>query len=337
MLLQRFLRRLGSPTGEAAARLIFDSARHLAIVTLDRHGIITNWNAGAEHEAVRRSQNMLFSVEDIASGVPAAEMQEARAHGRAAIERWHVRRDGSRFRAAGVLMPVAGGGWVRMLHDRTEAHAAAQRVEQSVSELQQAQRVARVGSWIWNAETDVVTASDELFRIYGLDPRTDRFPRFREQRGRLFPPESWEAIEAAVAHTMETGIGFDLDVRAYRGTTPIWTSRRGEALHAPDGRITGVVGTVQDITARRQAEEALRESEERVRLATEAGQIGLFDWDLRTGELRWDRTLRAIWSVAYRSRVFTRGCIRTMSRTCGRLLRRRTTPRGMAGYRWSTA
>ena len=172
-----------------------------------------------------------------------------------------------------------------------------QRLDQLVAELQQAQRVARVGSWLWNADTDVVTASDELFRLYGLDPRTDRFPRFREQRGRLFPPEDWERIDAAVRHTMETGQGFDLDVRAFRGTTPIWTSRRGEALRAPDGRITGVVGTVQDITARRQAEEALRESEERVRLATEAGQIGLFDWDLRTNELRWDRTLRAIWSL----------------------------------------
>jgi PAS domain S-box-containing protein len=159
---------------------------------------------------------------------------------------------------------------------------------------QQAQRVARVGSWIWNAETDVVTASDELYRIYGLDPRTQAFPRFGEQRGRLFPPESWERIEAAARGTLETGMGFDLDVTAYRGGAMIWTARKGEALRAPDGRVIGVVGTVQDITERRAAEEALRESEERVRQAAEAGQIGLFDWDLRTGELRWDKRLRAI-------------------------------------------
>ena len=176
--------------------------------------------------------------------------------------------------------------------------ARIRRLEQSLFELQQAQRVARVGSWIWNAETDQVTASDELFRIYGLEPRTDQFPRFREQRGRLFPPESWERIEAAVRRTLETGVGFDLDIRAFRGTTPIWTSRKGEALRGPDGKIIGIAGTVQDITDRRQAEEALRESEERLRLATEAGEIGLFDWNLRTGDLRWDKRLRAIWSIA---------------------------------------
>ena len=97
--------------------------------------------------------------------------------------------------------------------------------------------------------------------------------------------------------TLETGVGFDLDVIAFRGDTPIWTSRKGEPLHAPDGRIVGITGTVQDINERRQAEEALRESEERLRLATEAGEIGLFDWNLRTGELRWDKRLRAIWSI----------------------------------------
>ena len=305
MFLQRLFRRGVAPPYDADARLILEGARHLAIVTLDRNGIITSWNVGAERllghaagDAVRRSQQMLFTVEDIASGAPAVEMQQSRVEGRAAFERWHVRRDGSRLWASGLLMPLPGGGFLRVFHDRTEGRRALQRLEQSVSELQQAQRVARVGSWIWKADSDVVAASDELYRIYGLDPRTETFPRFAEQRGRLFPRESWEQIEAAVRHTLETGAGFELDVRAYRGSGVIWTARKGEALRGPDGRVIGVVGTVQDITERREAEETLRASEERVRLATEAGQIGLFDWDLRTGALRWDKRLRAMWSLA---------------------------------------
>lgn len=172
MLLQRLLRRRSARSASPDAQLIADSARHVAIITVDRNGIITSWNAGAQTllgyapgDAVGRTQTMLFTAEDLASGVPAAESQRARAQGRAEIEHWLMRRDGSRFWASGELMPLAGGGYLRMVHDRTEARQAMRRLEQMLSELQQAQRVARVGSWIWNAETDVVTASDELYRI----------------------------------------------------------------------------------------------------------------------------------------------------------------------------
>jgi len=99
MFLQRLFRRGVAPPYDADARLILEGARHLAIVTLDRNGIITSWNVGAERllghaagDAVRRSQQMLFTVEDIASGAPAVEMQQSRVEGRAAFERWHVRR-----------------------------------------------------------------------------------------------------------------------------------------------------------------------------------------------------------------------------------------------------
>ena len=53
----------------------------------------------------------------------------------------------------------------------------------------------------------------------------------------------------------------------------------------------------QDITERHAAEARLAESEARLRLATEAGQVGVFDWNLRTNELRWDARLRAMWAV----------------------------------------
>ena len=65
--------------------------------------------------------------------------------------------------------------------------AERQRVEaalrQNDAEPEEAQQLSHIGSWYWDAKTDVTTASDELYRIYGLD-MSQPFPDFREQRGR---------------------------------------------------------------------------------------------------------------------------------------------------------
>ena len=120
------------------------------------------------------------------------------------------------------------------------------------ADLRDAQRVAHVGSWYWDAKTDATTGSDELLRIYGLDPTTQSMPAFREQEGRLYPVESWQRVNAAVQRTMQTGVGYELDVEAIRDGARIWITTRGEAVRDADGQIVGLRGTVQDITERKQ-------------------------------------------------------------------------------------
>ncbi len=89
---------------EARLRQIIDNAREYAIITLDRDGRITSWNDGAsrllgyaEDEIVGQPGEIFFTPEDRDAGVSAEEMRKARERGRATNERWHMRKDGSRF------------------------------------------------------------------------------------------------------------------------------------------------------------------------------------------------------------------------------------------------
>ena len=147
-------------------------------------------------------------------------------------------------------------------------------LKQKERDLNEAQRVARLGSWYWDAFTDVTTGSDELLRIYGLDPATESMPAFREQDGRLYPHDSWQKVNAAVTKAVETGVGYELDVEAIRDGARIWVTTRSEAVRDAEGRIVGLHGTVQDITERKQAEQERELSVQFLRTVNESASKG---------------------------------------------------------------
>lgn len=98
-------------------RLTFDSVTDYAIFTLDIAGRINTWNSGAEQifgythaEVAGKSTDVIFTPEDRRAGVPQHEIRLAREQGRASDERWHVRKDGTRFYASGVMTPLRRGG-----------------------------------------------------------------------------------------------------------------------------------------------------------------------------------------------------------------------------------
>jgi PAS domain S-box-containing protein len=154
--------------------------------------------------------------------------------------------------------------------DITERKRAEEALRQKDTELQRAQRVAHIGSWYWDAKTDATTGSDELLRIYGFDPARQSMPDFKAQRGQCYPVEDWERVNAAVQRTVLTGIGYELDARVVHDGATIWVTTRGEAVRDAAGAIVGLRGTVQDITARKQTEEALRASNQELTLFNEA-------------------------------------------------------------------
>ncbi len=151
--------------------------------------------------------------------------------------------------------------------------------QKEASLLSEAQRLAGVGSWVWNPATDEVSWSDEMFRIYRRDPQ--RGAARYEEAERLYPPDAWVEIDAAVTKTFSQGISYELDCRMIREDGSMgWVVSRGEAVKDAGGRIVCMRGTVQDITHRKQTEDALRESEDKFRTAFAKAAIGQAMTDL---------------------------------------------------------
>lgn len=139
---------MGHGPGQAA---VLDSITSFAVVLTDREGLVTDWNVGAERilgwsaEEMRgRDLGCIFTPEDNAIGRAVTEMRLSLEHGRADDERWHLRKDGSRFWASGEIMPLRGEagedlGFVKVLRDRTAEHRAGEELRETAHRLRESE------------------------------------------------------------------------------------------------------------------------------------------------------------------------------------------------------
>jgi PAS domain S-box-containing protein len=193
----------------------------------------------------------------------------------------HRRKDGSTYPVEMNLKRVQleRAYLVNVVRDITERKRVEESLRQKSEELTEAQRLAGLGSWQWDARTDAVTWSEELYRLQGIDPGLPP-PPFRDHPG-LFTAESWARLQSAVWEALRAGTSYELDMEIIGpGPATKWVIARGEPVRDGDGRIAGLRGTVQDITARKQAEQAQAESEEKLRLILESTAEAIYGIDL---------------------------------------------------------
>jgi PAS domain S-box-containing protein len=277
---------------------ILDSAIDYAIVAMDLKGHVTSWNTGAQSilgwsaaEMCGRPAHVFFTDPDVRDAIPEREMGGALMHGRGTDERWHIRKDGSRFWANGEMMPLLNEdgtpeGFLKILRDRT--------VQRQAAEQQRA-----------DAEfmRSVLAASADCIKVLDLEGRLTfmneggqqvmEISDFNHVKGCPWP-DFWQGqghIDAlgALETARAGGVGhFQGPADTFAGS-PKWWDVQVTAIPGADGKPERILSVSRDITAQKTAEGDLARSEARWRGLFEGMQEGFF-----LGELIRDADGRAV-------------------------------------------
>ncbi len=161
-----------------------------------------------------------------------------------------------------------------------------QRLLERETLLDEAQRIGRVGSWSLDVASGKVWWSAELYRIsgwpFGQDP-----PDFDQQQS-LFTPDSLARVQAAVAGSIASGQGYEIEIEMLRpdGERRI-VEVACEVVRDGSGEVARLIGAVRDVTEQRQATESARWRNKLLNRIASVGRIGGFDLDMQTGAVQW--------------------------------------------------
>ena len=194
-----------------------------------------------------------------------------------------------------VFAPVIDGGYVNIYGlDVTERKRAEEKLRQSREHYALAQEAANIGSWHWDLQTDKLYWSEQIEPMFGFE--RGKFRRTYEAFLECVHPDDLQFVINSVDSAVETDKKYDIEHRIiWPNGTIRWVSETGKIRHDENGKSVQMLGIVQDITERKQAEEKLLESEERFRLMMEQSSSVIEFYNIDGLQINVNRAYEELW------------------------------------------
>ncbi|MBO6620527.1 MAG: PAS domain-containing protein [Balneola sp.] len=149
-------------------------------------------------------------------------------------------------------------------------------------ELNNAQKIAKIGSWYFDIESGEVSWTEELYRMYGFDPEVPP-PPFSEHEN-LFTKQSWELLSKNLDEAFENKVPYNLELEMKRDGSSIgWMRAMGEPVLSKKGELVGLRGVAQDITQEKQLLEQIKYEKEFSKQVSDSTSMGIYIFDVRKG------------------------------------------------------
>jgi PAS domain S-box-containing protein len=270
---------------EATRRRILIDQSSDGIVVLDKNGKVYEANKrfaemlGYTYEEAQKLSvwdwEYLFPREQVAEMI--ATIGPEGDH----FETKHRRKDGSTFDVEISTNGAVVSGQKLIFcvcRDITERKKSEEELRHSETRLAEAQRLAHIGSWEFDIVSNKLSWSDEVYQIFGLKPR--QFGATYEAFLDRIHPDDREMVNKAYSESMKTKTPYSIIHRLLlKDGTVRYVNETGETFYDDEGKPIRSIGTVQDITERKQAEEALVEAEKKYKNLVEAASDLIWEVD----------------------------------------------------------